>query len=98
MAWFADYLSVRLGRPVLDQTALEGAFAISLEWAPDSTEEPGSMAIDHPPGVPDGAAPGTAGPSLSTALQEQLGLKLVGTKGPVETLVIDYADKILTEN
>ena len=98
MAWFVDYPAVRLGRPVLDQTALEGAFAISLEWAPDSTEEPGSMAMDHPPGLPDGAAPGTAGPSLSTALQEQLGLKLVGTKGPVEILVIDYADKIPTEN
>lgn len=35
MPWFADYLSVRLGRPVLDQTELEGVYAIALDWIPE---------------------------------------------------------------
>ena len=97
MAWFADYLSLRLGRPVLDQTKMDGAYAIALDWVPDSTEEPGSMPTSQP-GAPDGGAPGAAGPSLFTALQEQLGLKLAPTKGPVETLVIDHAARVPTEN
>jgi uncharacterized protein (TIGR03435 family) len=97
MAWLADYLSVRLGRPVLDQTALDGAYAVNLDWAPDPTAEPASLAMGQP-GVPDGAAPGAPGPSIFTALQEQLGLKLVTAKGPVEILVIDHAGKVPTAN
>jgi uncharacterized protein (TIGR03435 family) len=86
MPWFADYLSLRVGRPVMDQTELDGAYVIALDWVPDSPE------------VPDGASPGASGPSLFTALQEQLGLKLMATKGPVEFLVIDHMEKIPTEN
>jgi uncharacterized protein (TIGR03435 family) len=97
MEWFADYLSLRLGRPVLDQTALDGAYVIALDWVPDSTEEPGAMALSQP-GVPDGGALAASGPSILTALQEQLGLKLVATKGPVEILVIDHAERVPTEN
>src|SRR5205807_7517580 len=41
MPWFADYLAQRLGRPVLDQTKLGGAYSITLEWVLDSTEQPG---------------------------------------------------------
>jgi len=97
MAWLADYLSVRLARPVLDQTALDGAYAVALDWVPDPTAEPASMAMGQP-GVPDGALPAAPGPSLFTALQEQLGLRLVAAKGPVEILVIDHAGKVPTEN
>jgi hypothetical protein len=43
------------------------------------------------------AAPSSL-PSIFTALQEQLGLKLVSQKVPVDTLVIDHVDKIPTEN
>src|SRR6266850_6904773 len=80
MPRFADYLSDRLGRPVLDQTKLDGAYAITLDWVPDSSEESAS------------------GPSIFTALQEQLGLKLVATKGPTTILVIDHVEKAPTEN
>ena len=97
MAWLADYLSVRLGRTVLNQTALDGNYAVALDWAPDPTVEQVSMSTGQP-GVTDDAAPGASGPSIFTALQEQLGLKLVRAKGPVEILVIDRAEKIPTEN
>jgi len=84
MPQLADILSRRLGRPVLDQTHLAGAYVIALEWAPDSTGEPAP--VDAP------------GASLFSAMQEQLGLKLAPAKGPVEILVIDRADKVPSEN
>jgi uncharacterized protein (TIGR03435 family) len=97
MPWFADYLSLRLGRPVMDQTELDGAYVIALDWVPDSPEAPGAAATSQP-AAPDGGAPGASGPSIFTALQEQLGLKLTATKGPVEILIIDHMEKIPTEN
>jgi uncharacterized protein (TIGR03435 family) len=77
---FANYLSQRLDRPVLDQTGLKGPFEITMDWAPDSLQRPGTS--DE-----------LSGPSIFTALQEQLGLKLEGRKAPVEILVIDQAEK-----
>lgn len=71
-----------LGRNVIDGTALTGAFDIHLTWAMDSG---GPRAIDSPPE--------SEGPSIFTALEEQLGLKLQATKGPVEVLVIDHIEK-----
>lgn len=78
--WLADYLSTRLGSPIQDQTKLEGAYAIALDWVPDLAGDPAS------------------GPSLSAAVQEQLGLKLVATKAPLEVFVIDHVERIPTEN
>jgi uncharacterized protein (TIGR03435 family) len=79
----AEFLSERVGRPVFDRTGLSGPFEVTLDWA-----------IDDAPAA-DGADPG---PSLFTALQEQLGLKLDSTKGPVETIVVDRADRVPSEN
>ncbi len=59
----------------------------------DKTGLPGSYEITL-----DWAPDGDALPSLFTALQEQLGLKLVSTKGPVETIVVDHADRTPAEN
>jgi len=73
-------LSARLSRPVLDKTGLTGKFDIKLEWARDTSLSS------------DAATNDTSGPSIFTAVQEQLGLKLVPTKGPVETIVIDHAE------
>jgi uncharacterized protein (TIGR03435 family) len=79
----SSLLSGQMDRPVLDQTGLTGTFDITLEWTPDSAA------------VVDGPSPG---PSLFTALHEQLGLRLESRSGPVELLIVDHAERIPTEN
>ena len=84
---FANMLSQRLDRVVIDKTNLTGRFDITLRWTPDVGENPLS-----PTGDPLPAEPGDA-PSIFVAIQEQLGLKLEAAKGPVEFLVIDHVEK-----
>lgn len=79
----SSILSGQMDRPVLDQTGLPGTFDITLEWTPDA------------PAVADGPPPG---PSLFTALQEQLGIRLESRTGPVDLLIVDHAERIPTEN
>jgi uncharacterized protein (TIGR03435 family) len=81
-------LSRFLGRTVVDKTGLTGKFDISLEWVPDE-----SQAMQFAPDGPKSPSSDVTGPSIFTALQEQLGLKLESQKGPVETIVIDHAEK-----
>ncbi len=81
-------LSRLLGRTVVDKTGLTGNFDISMEWAPDDAQ-----ALQLPPGAPPVPPSDTSGPSIFTAFQEQLGLKLESQKGPVEMLVIERAEK-----
>jgi len=82
MLAFAEYLSIQSGRPVLDDTGLTGAFEIKVEWAPDPIPQQGTPAPEL-----------AEGPSIFTALREQLGLKLEATRGPVEMLVIDSVEQ-----
>jgi uncharacterized protein (TIGR03435 family) len=92
MASFAQGLSRQLGRPVLDQTGLKGKYDYSLEYVEDQTH--GAMLKGPEGGAgPDSAPPDSSGPSIFTAIQEQLGLKLESTKGPVEILIIDHIEK-----
>lgn len=85
----AVMLSLSVGRKVIDRTGLTGKYDIKLKYIPDENQR--SIA---PPGAPPPAvAADTSGPSLFTALQEQLGLKLESQKGPVEVFVIDHAEK-----
>jgi len=76
-------------RPVVNKTGLTGAYDFTLTWTPS----PGSM--PGPPGMPQppSAQSDSSGPSLFTAVEEQLGLKLVPSKGPVEVLVIDSIER-----
>ena len=67
-------------KPVVDKTGLSGTFDMELSWAPDPTLMPA--------GVPGQGVP-AEGPSIFTALEEQLGLKLVSDRAPVDVLVID---------
>jgi uncharacterized protein (TIGR03435 family) len=73
-----------LDRPVVDKTGLTGRYDFDLEWAPDESQFGG----DIPPAPADAPlAP------LFLAIQEQLGLKLEATRGPVAALVIDRAQR-----
>jgi uncharacterized protein (TIGR03435 family) len=78
-------LSRELGRDIIDQTGIEGRYDLTLNWTSDSG--PASV-----PGVADGEASTDLGPSIFTAIREQLGLKLEPAKGSVRVLVIDHAE------
>ena len=86
LSMFVNVLSRYVGRPVMDRTALRGSFDLEL------TFDPASTAAGNP-GAPPGPTPtDDTVPSIFTALQEQLGLKLESTRGLVDVLVIDSAD------
>src|SRR5215813_961889 len=72
------------GRPVIDKTGLKGLYDIKLQWTPDPP--PAAAAAPGAAGISP-AAP--SGPSLFTAIEEQLGLKLESSRGPLPVLVID---------
>jgi uncharacterized protein (TIGR03435 family) len=82
---FAQLLSLDVDRPVINRTGFNGQFDFRLEYALISAAR-----------VPTGAVD-AAGPSVFTAIQEQLGLKLESSKGAVEDLVIDSVTRP-TEN
>jgi uncharacterized protein (TIGR03435 family) len=90
MTQFVDGLSNILGRPVIDKTAFTGTFDVHLQFTPEGTAFAGGF-----PGMPGGLPQGfdTSGPSIFTAVQDQLGLKLESQKGPADILVIDHAEK-----
>ena len=66
-------------RTVVDKTGLTDRWTFQLHWMRTPLE-------------PDAAEPSNAGPSIETALQEQLGLKLIPTHGPLDVIVIDHAE------
>jgi len=86
----ANNLSGQVHRTVVDKTGLTGKYDIALQWTPDEGSAPMFPGGAPPPGAPP--PPDPNGPSIFTALQEQLGLRLDATKGPVETLVIDHVE------
>jgi len=77
----AGSLSFFLDRPVLDKTGLTGKYDIELRWTPERI-------LLQPSPLPD-----TAPPSIFTAIQEQLGLRLESGKGPIRLLVIDHMER-----
>ena len=82
----AGPLSQSVGRIVQDKTGLTGVYEFELRWTPEQLPVGRG---DPPPGFP-GIDPN--GPSLFTAIQEQLGLKLDARRAPVEVLVIDRVE------
>ena len=80
--FLAMQISAQLAAPVNDLTGLEGKYEISVYWASDGLLETS----------PD------AGPSLTEALQDQLGLRLESKKRPAEFLVVDHAERVPTDN
>jgi uncharacterized protein (TIGR03435 family) len=77
------FLNGSLDRPVINKTGITGKFDFRLEYAPD----------DPSGGPPAAPSNDPVGPSIFTAVQEQLGLKLEPGKGPGEFLVIDHVER-----
>jgi len=88
MTGFAGLLTGQAGRKVVDRTNLEGLYDFELTFTPDQ------IPANLPPGV---SSPDPNGPSIFTAVQEQLGLKLESATGPLESIVIEAVQKP-TEN
>jgi uncharacterized protein (TIGR03435 family) len=94
MPTIAKFLGTTVGMPVEDQTGLTGTYSFHLEYQPNlpaatATADPAEHAA---------ADIGAPGPDLFDAVQTQLGLKLVRKRVAQETLVIDHAEKVPTEN
>jgi uncharacterized protein (TIGR03435 family) len=81
---FASDLSYILRQPVVDETHMEGRYNVVLTYTPE-------RGPDVPPADDDG-------PSIFTAIEEQLGLKLEPRKVPVGIFVVDRCQKVPTEN
>jgi uncharacterized protein (TIGR03435 family) len=96
MLLLATLLSRFERQTIIDRTGLRGPFSVDLHWIPDALRE--RVLQGGPPLVVNGQPMDLNGPSLYTALQEQLGLKLESRKGPVDVLVIDHAEKVPADN
>ena len=79
LSMFVHRLSLLTGRPVLDRTGLKGNYDFTLKWTSES-QTPYTATAD-------------SGPSIFTAIQEQLGLALESRERPVEILVIDHVEE-----
>ena len=91
LAQLATVLGQQLGRPVVDNTGLTGGFDFELAFMPEGGR--GGPAGPLPPGAPPLPPIDPDAPSLFTALQEQLGLKLEAERLPVDVVVIDSVDQ-----
>ncbi len=92
MSGLVRLLSGQLGRTVVDKTGLTGDYDFKLDWTPDEMASAITKGGNPAPGD-NSSTPDSAGPSLFTALEEQLGLKLEATKGPVDVIVIDQLEQ-----
>ncbi len=93
IAALAETLTRRTNRTVIDKTGLTGNYDVELKFTPDSYDP--AMAKTDKEAAEAAARAGNDGeaPTLFTAIQEQLGLKLVSAKGPVDCIVIDHIEK-----
>jgi uncharacterized protein (TIGR03435 family) len=95
MAMLVTLFSRFLRETVIDMTGLKTWYAVNLEWTPDPPES--SRPPAGQPGVPPliDVAPG---PTIFSAVESQLGLKLEHRKGPLDVMVIDHAEKVPVGN
>jgi uncharacterized protein (TIGR03435 family) len=106
MASLARYLSVRLGGPVQDLTAIKGTYDIDLSWVPDPAlekiESLGEHNAETRPGSASAAAdlrlPDTPVGDIFTSIRASLGLRLEARKEQVEVIVIDHIERVPVEN
>jgi uncharacterized protein (TIGR03435 family) len=87
MGTFARGISGLAGRQVVDETGLTGIYDLTLKWTPEQRSE------SLPSGPSTAPSPATSGPSIFSALEEQLGLKLESRKSLIPVLVIDHVER-----
>ena len=94
MEALARNLAFQVGRPVVDATGLKGKYDFLLYWTS------GQGPAGPPPSGAEGAVPvaGDSGPTIFTAIQQQLGLRLESKKATVQTVVVDKLEKTPSEN
>jgi uncharacterized protein (TIGR03435 family) len=93
MKMLTRFLSTQLGRPVVDETALEGSFDFVIEWTPDSPlVGPGGTPVRAQSGQPP-AVIDAGDPSFSVALTEQLGLELESREASAPMLLVEKIEK-----
>jgi uncharacterized protein (TIGR03435 family) len=92
LSQLATTLSQFVQRVVVDRSGLTGNYDLDLTWTPDRSLQ-GGPGGPPPPGAPPLPPVDPDGPSIFTAIQEQLGLKLDAQRGPVEVLVIDSVER-----
>ncbi|HEY6466535.1 MAG TPA: TIGR03435 family protein, partial [Candidatus Acidoferrales bacterium] len=83
IANLVNALSLRFGQPVVDQTGLKGTYQYTLRFSESSLAAANQLPADSNPDAP----------SIFTALQDQLGLKLEPTKGPIDMITIDHIEE-----
>ncbi len=84
LEYLTDALSQLLGRPVVDETGLDGKFDYKLEWTPDEFQTASA----------ENAVKGEeSAPSLTSALREQMGLTMISKRAPAKIVVVDKASK-----
>jgi len=98
IATLTGMLTTVLHRLVIDRTGLTEKYDFTLRWTPEENPTQPSSGFQgslgaSPNGLPSTDPSPNSGPSLFTAIQEQLGLKLESTKGPVEFIVIDRIER-----
>jgi uncharacterized protein (TIGR03435 family) len=86
LAQILQFLAPYVNRVLVDRTGLSGRYDLDLEWTPEQL-------APRPAGAPESSPIDPNGPSIYTAVQEQLGLKLESQKGPVDVVVIDRVER-----
>jgi uncharacterized protein (TIGR03435 family) len=101
MTRLTEVLEIAVGRPVVDKTGLTGTYDVMLDFSPESMGpgpkgpapgQGGGNPVDAPRDSND------SGPTIFTALQEQLGLKLESRRGTVDLLVVESVEKVPINN
>jgi uncharacterized protein (TIGR03435 family) len=96
MTQLVDMLANQVDRPIVEGTGLTGNYDFTLEFAPEMRNMPGRGVVPGEGGGP--VADVEAAPSLFTAVQEQLGLKLEPKKATLDLIVVDRLEKTPTDN
>lgn len=103
MSSFLDMLGNQTDKPIVDMTGLTGKYDFTLIFEPERNMGMAMALKGAMPSPPPGAGPAPEGadetaPALTTAVQDQLGLKLEPRKAPLDLIVIDHLEKTPTEN